>query len=489
LNDKNLNPNKDPFIEHIYRKKFMFYNPVEDGYIKHNEFHKLGKFAKFRMLAGGNRTGKTRTGCIETAQHLTLNYSPYWEGYKYKRPITSWVCGVTRLAVKETLERRLFDGMADEPPLISYDLIAKKIPIDHCYHIYTPKGISKVFFKSYEQGRDNFQGALIDLLHCDEEPLSYDIWTEAITRTMNTSEDSYGMGYLTMTPLKGTTKLITKFFQEERECENGETEIFQIPQGEVRDDRAYIVVGWEDALHLTDKEKQILIKSYSPHELEARTKGIPSIGSGLVYPVPEEMVTYCPSKITIPEHWPKVFGMDFGWKPSPTVALFAAHDRDNDVVYIYGEYGQLERTPQQHSFELMKHGVDWMPGVHDPAAKMSSQADGSKLINLYKECGVRNLFAADNSKEAGVLTVLQRMQNGKLKICKTLSKTLAEFRMYARDEKGIIKKGNDHYMDTLRYIIMSGLKVAKPKNLIAPLDDYKYGNSINSYSSNSGGYI
>ena len=36
--------------------------------------------------------------------------------------------------------------------------------------------------------------------------------------------------------------------------------------------------------------------------------------------------------------------------------------------------------------------------------------------------------------------------------------------MYARKD-GIIKDGNDHLMDCLRYIIMSGLPIARTKDL------------------------
>ena len=144
-------------------------------------------------------------------------------------------------------------------------------------------------------------------------------------------------------------------------------------------------------------------------------------------------------------------------------ALFAAHDRDNDVLYLYAEYAVSERTPQRHANELLKFGVNWMPGVYDPAGRNSQQADGKTLVGLYREAGLRNLSPANNSKEEGILKVLQRMQTGQLKIFNTLVKTRSELRKYARDEDGIPNKKDDHLMDAMRYIIMSGLGIARPE--------------------------
>jgi phage terminase large subunit len=265
---------------------------------------------------------------------------------------------------------------------------------------------------------------------------------------MATDDEHYGMVLLTMTPLMGLTDMVQQFYQEKEE-------------GKVQDKKFYIQASWEDNPHLKSDEKATILNSLRPHEKEAREKGIPSIGRGLVYPVPESTIICKPCPIHA--HWPKVYGIDFGWNPSPTAVLFAAHDRDNDIVYIYNEYSDTEKTPSQHVYQLRNLGFDLkkLIGVYDPAGKISAQKDGENLITLYRRAGAIYLSKADNSKEKGLMTVLERMQKGGLKIFNTCHKTLKELRMYARDETGIAKKENDHFMDCMRYIIMSGLPIAR----------------------------
>ncbi len=103
-----------------------------------------------------------------------------------------------------------------------------------------------------------------------------------------------------------------------------------------------------------------------------------------------------------------------------------------------------------------------MPGVIDPASRGRNQKDGDDLRRLYHELGLR-LTDADNGVSSGLMEVYQRLSSGRLKIFRTCTKTMEEYRIYRRDEKGNIVKENDHLMDALRYGIVSGLAIAKPR--------------------------
>src|SRR5687767_15050483 len=43
----------------------------------------------------------------------------------------------------------------------------------------------------------------------------------------------------------------------------------------------------DDAAHYSPEERAAIVAAYPPHEREARAKGIPVLGSGRIFPVPE----------------------------------------------------------------------------------------------------------------------------------------------------------------------------------------------------------
>jgi len=216
-----------------------------------------------------------------------------------------------------------------------------------------------------------------------------------------------------------------------------------------------IRVDWDDVPHLTAKAKAELLESYSPHERDARSKGVPIMGSGLIYPLPED--TFVCDPFEIPTFWPRAYGFDVGW--NKTAAIWGAWDRESDIVYCYSEYYQGKAEPSIHADSIKARG-DWIIGAIDPASAGSSQIDGRKVIDEYRLCGLE-LTPAANAVESGIHAIYRRLSAGRLKIFNTLNATRAEIRMYRRDEQGKVVKANDHLMDALKYLIMTGLISAR----------------------------
>ena len=208
----------------------------------------------------------------------------------------------------------------------------------------------------------------------------------------------------------------------------------------------YITCNWDQVLHLDEATKKELWDSIPVHERDARAKGIPTIGSGKVYPVDIQELTVEPFEI--PKFWPKGYALDVGW--NKTAAVWAALDRDSDVLYLYSEHYQGMAEPAVHASAIKARGE--MTGFIDPAAQGKSQIDGEKLIQLYRNEGLK-LALADNAREAGIYDVYQRMTSGRLKIFKTLINLLKELPFYRRDSNGLIVKKNDHALDCMRYIV------------------------------------
>lgn len=223
--------------------------------------------------------------------------------------------------------------------------------------------------------------------------------------------------------------------------------------------RVVVTATWDDAAHLSAEAKASLINAFPPHEREARTKGIPQIGSGAIYPIPESEIVCDP--IELPPHFRYFYAMDVGWRRS--AALWFAHDTQNDVIYIYGEYYTGNAEPAIHAAAIRGRG-DWIPGVIDPNANGRGQRDGESLLTSYRSLDL-NLTTANNAVETGLWQVWSRLSAGKIKVFKTLQNFLMEYRIYRRDETGKVHKTNDHLMDCLRYGVMSGIDLAvfKPR--------------------------
>lgn len=230
--------------------------------------------------------------------------------------------------------------------------------------------------------------------------------------------------------------------------------------------RRLVIGSWDDVPHLTEAMREAQLATMEPYLRDARTRGIPFLGSGAVYPVLTEVIEEKPFEI--PDHWPRGFALDVGW--NRTAALWGALDQSSDIVHLYDEHYVAEETPQTHASAILGYGTPgklrgkWVPGVIDPASKGRSQADGIKLLETYKGLGL-DIETAVNAVDAGIHQVWMRLSSGRLKVFSTCQFFFKEYLLYRRDNNGKIiqnKARPDHLMDCLRYLIVSGLHRMKP---------------------------
>jgi phage terminase large subunit-like protein len=171
----------------------------------------------------GNRTGKTVAGAYEMALHLTGDYPDWWPGARFDAPITAWAAGVTNEKVKEIVQKELFgaferDGVNPGPIGIGTGMIPASQIVHTQMRAGTPNtiqqawvkhrsgGRSMIELKSYEMGRQAFEGTTQSVIWLDEEP-PLDVYTECLMRTMTVS----GLVYLTFTPLQGLSEVVLLF--------------------------------------------------------------------------------------------------------------------------------------------------------------------------------------------------------------------------------------------------------------------------------------
>jgi len=218
--------------------------------------------------------------------------------------------------------------------------------------------------------------------------------------------------------------------------------------------KAIISATWEDAPHLTPRQKAEMWASIPEYQRDARSRGIPQLGEGLIYRTPPKDITV--SDFSLPKHWPRAYGLDVGW--NWTAAIFGAWNQDDDVVYLYSCYKRGQAEPSVHADGIRARGK-WLRGVIDPAAQGSNQVDGSRLLDLYRALDL-DLEPADHAVESGIYECWNRFATGRLKVFESLQEFFAEYSKYRRDVRGKVVKQDDHVMDAMRYLILSGLQRA-----------------------------
>lgn len=163
----------------------------------------------------------TVAAAFEITCHLTGDYPPWWDGFRFDRPTRWWAAGesmqltrdipqVELLGEIDGLDTLNFNGMIPKHRVVS--VTRKSGGVAKCADQVTIKhrsgGKSVLGFRSYDQGIEGFQGTEQEGVWLDEEPPA-DIYSECLTRTATTN----GLILCTFTPLQGMTPFIAHFLK------------------------------------------------------------------------------------------------------------------------------------------------------------------------------------------------------------------------------------------------------------------------------------
>lgn len=438
-------------------------------YAKQIEHHDAGAVFSERLFMAGNQLGKTVAGGAEWAMHLTGRYPDNWAGASFAKAPLLWAGSVTGESTRDNPQRILIGPPAKEEEW-GTGFVPQECILHRTRAVGVPNlldsvvirwggggdvqaGESVLALKAYEKGREKWQGPTVDGVWFDEEPPE-DIYSEGLTRTNNGQRGQFSQ--VTFTPLLGVSAVVSRF-------------IMPADGDPGKEHRHVTTMTIDDAEHYTAEEKAKIIASYQPHEREARAKGIPTLGSGLIFPVLEEDIVVAP--FTYPDWWKEIAGIDFGWD-HPTAAAQLVYDADKDVVYVTKDYRRREAPVVLHAEALKPWGkIPWSwphDGNNDTAA-------GEKLSLQYKNHGLGMLteratfLDGSNSVEAGLMDMLDRMQTGRWKVFSTCHNWLEERRLYHREDGKVVKERDD-VISASRYAYMM-LRFAKAKGKAPPVDD------------------
>lgn len=256
-----------------------------------------------RALFWGNRVGKTEWGAMEVARYV-LGKHPYKD---LVPPVEVWCACPSYDAQEETTQKKLLLYIPpNEIERMDYlrGTILRKIVL---------KNGSNIVFKSYEQGREKFQGAGKRLIWFDEEP-PRDIYEECFVRVEAGQQLDV---VLTMTPVKGMTWVYDVIYMD-----TSNPDVF------------ISTAGWDDNPFLTESQKAQMSRGLSPEALKVRKDGLFVKRVGLVCNWWERKVHLKHYDFLNPE-WTWFEVLDGGYS-DPAAWLFIGVDNDDSVHIVDG---------------------------------------------------------------------------------------------------------------------------------------------------------
>lgn len=450
--------------------KLSFYEPTE----KQREFHDC--LVRQRLLMAANQSGKSYSASMEIAYHMTGLYPEWWKGHRFTTPTRGWAAGVTRESTRDNPQRLLLgegrdwgSGSIPRHLLLGPPSMSSGIPdtADGFQVRHVSGGVSTCHFKSYERGREKFQGETLHWFWGDEE-MPQPIYSEALTR-LNRHR---GLFLMTFTPLLGMTEVV-RLFVEPQEEDLG------------RDDRAVIHMDISEATFYTEKQINDIIAQYPEHERRARTQGLPLLGEGLVYPVPDDVLSI--PAFPIPDHFRKIAAVDFGGA-SPTGHFFAgafiAYDPDTDIIYLYDTLKQRGTTVAENGSALLKRGCKDLPVAWPHDGEQADPGSGKPLAALYQDEGVYMLALSARyddktggrqAKEPIIADLLIRMRTGRFKVFSHLLDFFKEKAMFHRKDGKVVAEFDD-LISAVHYACMMlrySVSVAEMRGMVGGVEQQK----------------
>ncbi len=260
------------------------------------------------------------------------------------------------------------------------------------------------------------------------------MYSEFLTR-LNVSG---GPMMLTFTPLLGVSSVVKRFLIDKQPG------------------TAHVNMTIEDAEHYSPERRAEIVSKYLAHEREARTKGIPMLGSGRIFPVTEEMLAY--DAFEFPAHWPRLLGTDFGGADHPAAVAALAVDLDADAVYVYDAW-RSRALFLESAGAMRSRSQGWIPVAWPHDGLQADRHSGVQLAEQYRAQGIpmmseRATFEdGTNGVEAGIALMLTMMQTGRFRVARHLRDIFEEISLYHRKDGKVVKEGDD-LISAIRYAVM-----------------------------------
>ena len=411
-------------------------------------FHKCQK--RNRWVFGGNRTGKTECGAVESVW-MARGTHPFREN---RKDVFGWVVSLTQQVQRDVAQAKILKYL---PERYICDVVMREGKkgaaeygvIDYILVKNVFGGISKIGFKSCDQGRERFQGTSLDFVWFDEEPPK-DIYDECRMRVFDKCGDVFG----TMTPLKGLTWVYD-----------------EIELNEKNDPQVWCeYMEWSDNPYLDKEEIKAMTSSVSEQDQLSRRYGKFTVGEGLVYPEFDQSV-HVIDPFDVPKEWQTNISIDPGLT-NPTSCHFYAVDFDGNI-YVVAEHFEAGQSVDHHVkkiFEIADE-IGWkrdakgrLSALIDSAANQRTLASQKSIAELFCEKGILVNTNVNKDLYSGIQRIksLFEQRPPKIYIFKNCVNLIRELKSYWWGDNDRPKKTDDHALDELRYFVMTQPRPTKP---------------------------
>lgn len=425
-----------------YRKNTLArYNKGEKVHKKQLEFHRSP--SRNRWVFGGNRSGKTECGAVE-AVWRARGIHPY---IKNKKDVCGWIVSVTYEVQRDVAQSKILFYL--NPDWIERIVMREGCQgspeagiIDTVYIRNVFGGVSKLSFKSADQGREKFQGASLDFVWFDEEP-PFDIYEECKMRVIDREGDIFG----TMTPLKGLTWVYDEIY-----LNSGNNP-----------DVWYIMMEWADNPFLNLEEVSKMTEGMSIDTLESRRFGRFFVNQGLVYSE-FDINLHVIEPFSLPVEWQAGVSIDPGLN-NPLSCHFYYADYDGNV-YVAAEHYEKGRDINYHADAILRlaDSLQWkrtqnnmVEALIDSAASQRTLASSKSVAELFYERGIAVNTRVNKDMFSGIATVKDYFaaRPPRIVIFKNCVNLIKEIKSYWWGAGDTPVKKDDHALDELRYFLMT----------------------------------
>lgn len=399
----------------------------------HQSFHESTKVG--RILRGGNRSGKSTAGIVESIWRATGRH-PYQKTHDL--PVRGRIVTVDKDAGIEQIIKPLLAQWTPPSELVngSWEDSWKTRG-----SVMNFRNGSTIDVKTHQQEVESFAGVPLHFVHFDEECPSA-IFQECRLRLV----DYDGCWYMTMTPVEGQDWIFDRFIVTKAK----NVEMFE--------------VNIDSNPHLNKQALKSLDEDLSEDEKEVRQKGIFVPKGGLVLREFNYDKHVIEAHGPIPESWAINVSIDHGFN-NPTAILWHAVSPQGDVV-TFREHYKRRMLIKDHCRRIKEInaeiGREPFMYVGDPSMAQKTAETGTSALAIYRDNGIP-LMQAKRDVDGRINKMNEYLKYNKWHITEQCPNCIKEIRGYSykvyhspkiADRSNLQEqpnKKNDHAMDSCGY--------------------------------------